>query len=89
MSNERIKSALWSAKRGVKATLSDLDESAADAREQLRYYQRKVKDYAETLDGINRKKRICRREIKKIEAIEYQLNPIKNIVKAKQVAIDE
>ncbi len=85
MSNERIKSALWSAKRGIRASLSELDESAADTREQLRYYQSKVKDYAATLDSINRKKRIARRELKKIEAIEYQINPIKNIQKAKEV----
>lgn len=83
MSNEHIKSALWSAKRGIKSNLSELEESAGDAREQLRYYQRQVKDYTATLDRINRKKRICRRELKKIEAIEYEINPIKNIQKAK------
>lgn len=84
MSNENIKSALWSARRTIRSKLDDLEETASDSREQLRYYTRKAKEYKQHLDSINRRKRILRRELKKTEAIEYGINPIKNIQNAKR-----
>lgn len=83
MSNEIIKSALWQARRSIRSKLSDLEETAAEDREQLRYYQRKVKDYKAHLESTNQQKRKLRRELKKTEAIEYEINPIKNIQNAK------
>lgn len=83
MSNESIKSALRSVQYDIKSDLSGLDDDARAYREQLRYYQGKVRDYKASLDSTNRRKRILRRELKKAEAIEYEINPIKNIQKAK------
>lgn len=86
MSNETIKSALWSARRTIRAKLIELEETASENRSQLRYYRTKVKDYKDSLDSINRRKRKLQRELKKVELIEYDINPIKNIHKASKNA---
>lgn len=83
MSNEHIKNALWDAKREIRGQISDLEEVAKVTRLNLRYHQREVREYKKRLDSINRTKAILRRELKNADDIAYDLNPIKNIHKAK------
>lgn len=88
MSNQYIKNALNAARRNMKEALSDLEENADGYRSNLRYHQRNAKYYKERLAEVNKRKRSLRRQIAKSDEISLELNPIKNIQKAK-VAKDE
>jgi chromosome segregation ATPase len=84
VSNETIKSALRSAQTQLRDELSGLNEEASGYRDSLRYHQERVRSYKTSLYHVNRRKAKIRRELRKSEAVLYDISPVKNLHKGEQ-----